>query len=213
VQQYGKGLDKVKRGVQEMSVMDVKVYVDLETTGVDSERYQIIEIGAVVFVGGKETAEFCELVNPGEAALIAADPRALDVNKIDLALVRVARPTAAVAASFRTFLEAHRGTLHAFPVEFESSFLRKAPWLISTWGDCVMRAARDMMASEDALPMINGSPKRPRLGEAAAFFGVTGCGPAHRSLSDARKAGRIHQELISRQMVEDEARMMDGTSS
>jgi DNA polymerase III epsilon subunit-like protein len=194
-----------------VSGMDVKVYVDLETTGVDPDRYQIIEIGAIVFAGGKETAEFSELVNPGEAALLSADPRALEVNQIDLALVRAARPTAVVAEAFRTFLASHRGTLHAFPVEFEASFLRKAPWSVTSWGDCVMMAARDMMAEEGALPLINGAPKLPRLGEAAAFFGVTGCGPAHRSLSDARKTGRIHQELMSRQVVEDEVRMMDGT--
>lgn len=191
--------------------MNSKIYVDLETTGVDPDRHAIIEIGAVVFVDGKEIASFSELVNPGEEALAAADPRAIDVNQIDLAQVRAARPTLEVASAFRVFLEMHRGLLYAFPVDFESSFLKKAPWSLSSWGDCVMKAVRDMMAAEGALPMINGAPKRPRLGEAAAFFGVTGCGPAHRSLSDARKTGRVHQELLSRQSVEDEAAsMMDG---
>jgi DNA polymerase III epsilon subunit-like protein len=181
--------------------MGNRIYADLETTGVDPEKHQIIEIGAVVFLGDKEIATFAELVNPGEAALAAADPRALDVNQIDLAEVRAARPTAVVAEAFRTFLAAHPGTLYAFPVEFEASFLQKVPWLVTAWGDCIMKAVREMMAAENALPLVNGVPKRPRLGEAAAFFGVTGCGPAHRSLSDARKTGRIHQELLARQVA------------
>jgi DNA polymerase III epsilon subunit-like protein len=184
--------------------MSVRIYADLETTGVDPERYQIIEIGAVVFSDGKEIAAFGELVNPGEAALVAASQRALDVNKIDLNEVRAARPTAVVAEAFRAFCAAHGSSLYAFPVEFESSFLVKAPWSIpiSAWGDCVMKAVREMMAAENALALLfDGKPKRPNLGEAAAFFGVTGCGPAHRSLSDARKTGRIHQEFLARQVV------------
>lgn len=202
-------MTKSREGTQEADV-ETRIYIDLETTGTDPEKHQIIEIGAVAFIGDKEVAELSELVNPGEAALLAADPRAMDVNQIDLAQVRTARPTEIVAEAFRAFLALHRGTLHAFPVSFESSFLRKAPWSVASWGDCVMMAARDMMAEEDALPLINGAPKRPRLGEAAAFFGVTGCGPAHRSLSDARKTGRIHQELLARLLVEDESQMMDG---
>lgn len=185
--------------------MSTRIYVDLETTGVDPAKYEIIEIGAVVFCDGKEIAAFGELVNPGEAALAAASQRALDVNKIDLAEVRVARPAAAVAEAFRAFCASHGGTLNAFPVEFESSFLVKAPWSISisAWGDCIMKAVREMMAAENALAIsFDGKPKRPNLGEAAAFFGVVGCGPAHRSLSDARKTGRIHQELLARQVVE-----------
>lgn len=185
------------------------MYVDLETTGVDPERHQVIEIGAVVFSGGKEIAEFSGLVYPGEDALRAADRRALDVNKIDLTQVRSARSTVVMAEAFQAFRAIHRGTLYAFPVQFESSFLEKAPWHVSGWGDCVMKAVREMMIADNALANgIDGKPKRPSLSEAAAFFGVTGCGQAHRSLSDARKTGRIHQQLMERQAVK-----MDGKSS
>lgn len=179
-----------------------QVYIDLETTGVDPEKHQIIEIGAVVFRGGVEIADFAELVFPGEAALIGADPRAMDTNKIDLSEVRRARPTAFVAAAFRKFLEAHDGLLYAFPRSFEESFLRKVPWNLIAWGDCVMQVVREAMIEDNALANgPDGKPKRPRLGEAAAFYGVTGCGPAHRSLSDARKTARIHQEYLARQAV------------
>lgn len=182
--------------------MSIGVYCDLETTGVDSEKHHIIEIGAVAFSNGKEIAEFSELVYPGEAALLAADPRALDVNKINLDDVRKARPTEVVAEAFKIFVAIYRATLYAFPVEFESSFLRKPPWSVTGWGDCVMQAVREMMAAENALALLpDGKPKRPSLGEAAAFYGVTGCGPAHRSLSDARKTARIHQEFLARQAV------------
>lgn len=178
------------------------IYVDLETTGTDPEKHEIIEIGAVVFRGGVEVADFAELVFPGEDALVAADPRAMDTNKIDLAEVRRARPTVVVAAAFRKFLEAYEGLLYAFPRSFEESFLKKAPWHLTAWGDCVMQAVREAMIADNALANApDGKPKRPRLGEAAAFYGVTGCGPAHRSLSDARKTARIHQEYLARQAV------------
>lgn len=182
--------------------MSTGIYVDLETTGVDPEKHEIIEIGAVVFRDGKEIAEFGELVNPGEAALASADPRALDTNKIDLAEVRRARPPAVVAAAFRKFLEAYEGLLYAFPRSFEESFLSKAPWSLTAWGDCVQKAVREAMIADNALSNgPDGKPRRPRLGEAAAFYGVTGCGPAHRSLSDARKTARVHQEFLVRQAV------------
>lgn len=187
--------------------MSVRVYVDLETTGIDPEKHAIIEVGAAVFEGGLEVAAFEELVNPGEAALEAASRRAMDVNKIDLVQVRAARPTVVVAEALRDFLKRHPGVLYAFPVEFESSFLRKPPWNLTSWGDCVMKAVREMMIAENALALgFDGKPRRPKLGEAAAFFGVTGCGPAHRSLSDARKTGRIHHEFLLRQESEDESR-------
>ena len=176
------------------------IYVDLETTGTEPDKHKIIEVGAVVFRGGREIAQFAELVNPGEAAIAAASRRAMDVNQIDLDEVRHARPTAVVAAAFREFVAAYEGaSLYAFPRSFEESFLMKAPWSLTGWGDCVMKAVREAMIADNALSNgPDGKPKRPRLGEAAAFYGVTGCGPAHRSLSDARKTARVHQEYLAR---------------
>ena len=176
------------------------IYVDLETTGTDPEKHEIIEVGAIVVRDRAEVAWFSSLVNPGEDALAAADPRALDVNKIDLALVRAARPTVVVAEEFRRVVLGYKdAVLYAFPRSFEESFLTKAPWSLTGWGDCVMKAVREAMIADNALSNgPDGKPKRPRLGEAAAFYGVTGCGPAHRSLSDARKTARVHQEYLAR---------------
>lgn len=189
---------------------DVRVYIDLETTGTDPGRHAIVEVAAVAFRGGQELDSYTSLVNPGEAALAAADPRALDVNQIELAQIRSAPPTDRIANELHGFLHRHNAVLYAFPVSFESSFLAKAPWSLNNWGECIMQAVQEAMASEGALPLINGKPKRPRLGEAAAFFGVTGCGPAHRSLSDARKLARVHHELMMRIAMEDEVTDMLG---
>ncbi len=41
------------------------VVVDLETTGLDPEKDEIIEIGAIKFVDGEEAETFEELINPG----------------------------------------------------------------------------------------------------------------------------------------------------
>jgi DNA polymerase-3 subunit epsilon/ATP-dependent DNA helicase DinG len=41
------------------------IAIDLETTGLEPEKAQIIEVAAVKFRGGKEVAKFSSLVNPG----------------------------------------------------------------------------------------------------------------------------------------------------
>ena len=42
------------------------VAFDLETTGLDAERNQIIEVGALRFRDGKEAERFEQLIDPGE---------------------------------------------------------------------------------------------------------------------------------------------------
>ena len=41
------------------------VVVDLETTGLDPEKDQIIEIGAIKFIDGEESDQIEELIDPG----------------------------------------------------------------------------------------------------------------------------------------------------
>ncbi len=188
------------------------IYCDLETLGLDSKKHAVIEIGAVVFSGRKELAAFSELANPGEEALSQANPQALEVNRIPLEEIHKARPIEAVALALKDFLAKHRGLLHAFPVSFEMAFLSEPPWQIAgPWGECVMAAARRIMAEACALRLVNGIPKRPRLDEAAKFFGVDLPGPIHRSLSDARKAALIHAEIREQRIADDEvAEVIEG---
>jgi len=41
------------------------IVVDLETTGLDPEKDQIIEIGAIKYIDGVEAESFEQLINPG----------------------------------------------------------------------------------------------------------------------------------------------------
>jgi DNA polymerase III epsilon subunit-like protein len=45
----------------------VNVALDLETTGLDSNRHQILEVGAVRFRGDEVIETYQTLVNPGVA--------------------------------------------------------------------------------------------------------------------------------------------------
>ena len=184
---------------------NLHAFIDLETSGLDAARYHIVEVGVAVFLGRQEIASYSELVNPGEEAILKADPKAMAVNGILPADLKNARPMAVVAETLQIFLRTHRGLIHAYNNEFEMSFLTRAPWNVAgPWGDCIQLAAREVMAEANVLPLIYGKPKRPRLSEAAAFFGVPQFGRAHRSLSDARVAALIYAEILDRRRIDDE---------
>ncbi|MCZ2099831.1 MAG: 3'-5' exonuclease [Anaerolineae bacterium] len=59
------------------------VAIDLETTGLDSTRDEIIEIGAVRFVDGAVVDEFQTLIDPGRP-LPHADPSLTGIRNEDL---------------------------------------------------------------------------------------------------------------------------------
>lgn len=187
-----------------------RVYLDLETTGLDPKYHSVIEVGAVaVNPQGGELASYESLANPGEWAMKNSEPKAFEVSKISPDDVRAARPIAEVAAEFCAWLREHMGSLHAFPVVFEKSFLSPAPWKVELgWGECIQEAARDIMAQNKALPVRYGKPKLPRLTEAAEFFGVP-VRRSHRALDDAKTTARVHTEIIDHRAIEpivDEAR-------
>lgn len=168
-----------------------RVYLDIETTGLDSERHGIIEVGAVaVDSNGVEVGSYQSLCNPGDEALRNASPEALEVNGIDPDAVRKAPLTEQVSREVYAWLDLY-ATLHAFPVAFERAFLRVKPWFFpdTRWDECVQEAAQDAMATA-------GAPKWPRLAEAARFFNIE-IVRAHRALDDARTTAKIHAEILA----------------
>lgn len=176
------------------------VELDVETTGKRSPQSHIIEVAAVALdMNYREISQFQSLVNPGDEAMEMADPEALLVNRITREMVRSAPPTLEVATRFRRWLDQFWGsTFHAFNNEFEQWFLEKDPWAIRPghWGECVMRAALELMVKAGAArTRSDGSPKFPKLVEAAAFFKVP-YGDGHRALHDCRVAGKIHAEVL-----------------
>lgn len=184
------------------------IFVDVETTGHRSYSSHIIETGAVVLDPNRcEIDGFHTLSNPGEEALRLANPTALAVNKISLEDVRKAPPAQEAAWLFREFLERHpHARIHAYNNDFDIWFLARAPWKVSTkrWGECVMRAALEIMEAEDAVERFsNGKAMWPKLEKAARFFGVD-YGVGHRAKDDARCASRIYAEILERREMADE---------
>jgi DNA polymerase III epsilon subunit-like protein len=191
------------------------VELDVETTGRPSPKSHIIEVAAVVLDPQfQEIGHFQSLANPGDEAMLLADPEALRVNRITPEMVRAAPPAEEVARRLRVWLDQFWGaTFHAFNKEFDQWFLEKTPWTIKPrhWGECVMHAAMERMGSAGALgTRYDGTPKYPKLSEAAAFFKVP-YGEGHRALHDCRIAGKVHAEIIRQRINEEECDPNDET--
>ncbi len=193
----------------------VRTFLDLETTGLDSEHHSVIEVGAsAVDAAGDEISNFQAICNPGEWAMRNSEPKAFEVNGIDPQDVLRAPPIEVVAECFLDWLD-KKAPLYAFPVAFESRFLAKKPWRIDQgrWAPCVMAAVRSIMGAAGALPLVYGQPERPKLIEAAAFFSVT-VERSHRALDDARTTAKVHKEVLVYQqdplLDEAEKLMKDG---
>lgn len=175
---------------------------DVETTGRSPYNSRIVEVAAIVLDHNfAEIERWGTLVNPGREALAKAQPEAMAVNKLTADDLKDAPRSEEAAEGFQALLDRHRGaTLHAFNNDFDSLFLRQAPWNIpvNRWGDCIMLAAMEIMEAEDALERRwNGSCKYPKLMEAIAFFGLKS-ETSHRAIVDARAAADVFIEIQRR---------------
>jgi DNA polymerase III epsilon subunit-like protein len=193
----------------------LRVYLDVETTGLEAGPHRIVEVGAVVYENAVEMASFSSLANPGEGYLRDADPEAMRVSGITPEEVRGAPPDTEVAPKLRAFLEAHPGPLHAFGVGFDRKFLCLDPWKIGwpLWGECIQQMATEIMGRGGVLDRRGGGWRWASLAAAMGYFGVR-VQTLHRGLPDARGCARVHQEILEdrkTEHVEDEAtNMLDG---
>ena len=160
-------------------------FLDVETTGLDSRRCHIVEVGAVAVDGDLELGEFSEVCNPGEAALERIGTgRALEINGLTREEIGAARPIMEVARAFRAWMMGMNvAVLHSYNVGFDKGFLSREPWDVNplSWGECVMRA-------------VSSRRKPVRLEVAARRFGLDfDAGQAHRALYDARAAWQVYR--------------------
>ena len=188
-----------------------EIFVDVETSGKLCGAGHVVEAAAVVLNDGlEETESFETLANPGEEAILAAEPEALLVSRIAPETIRSAPPASQAAEAFRRFLARHPlARIHAFWNEFDRGFLAKPPWGIGAeaWGECVMRAAAGIMKQAGVLlRRENGRLKWPSLDEARRFFMIPQAdGERHRALPDARTASRIYAAVLRQRADEDTA--------
>lgn len=194
---------------------NVRIFLDVETTGVKSYASHVIEVAAVVTDESLMiVSEFRSLANPGEEAIAQASPEALEVNKISIDEIRGAPPSAEAAKALGAFLGRWpQAQYHAFNNDFDLWFLARTPWSLPsrTWGECVMRAAQKIMDEAGCLKKFpDGNTKWPNLQEAAKYFKIPML-QTHRALDDARMAALVYKEVLRTRAeisVEDEVRMI-----
>ena len=185
------------------------VVVDLETTGLDPEKDQIIEIGAIKYVDGKETEAIEELINPGRP-IPEFITRLTGITDEDVR----GKPT--IEELFPR-LEKFIGDA-AFvgqQVNFDASFLeyhyRKTHNDFQFWEDTVRRfkylsnlRIDTLFIARIFLPFL----AKFKLSELAKHFGYD-LENAHRAVEDARATGHIFLELVDRALAVDNQVLVD----
>jgi DNA polymerase III epsilon subunit family exonuclease len=164
--------------------------VDLETTGLSSERDAIIEIGAVRVRQRSIASRFETLVRPpGPGPLSAAIVRLTGIDDAMLAPAPAAHRALAIFA--RWLAEARGAPWVAHNARFDSGFLRRA--FERQWGRapavavlCTQRLTRRL------LPRLG----RYDLDHVCAHFGVPNHA-RHRALGDADATARVWIELLT----------------
>lgn len=176
-----------------------RAFVDVETTGTQPGRHEIIEIGAVVASGEKSYAVTDSFEMKAKPQRIAeAEPAALMVNRYSDEEWRDALP---IDEAVRQFCDRVRGaSLYAWNAGFDRAFLEPAMnragctlegfGLDYTWYDVKMNFicwAKLARREDEFAPRFS-------LGSAARAFRVEN-DDAHRALSDALTTYRIFLRL------------------
>jgi predicted DnaQ family exonuclease/DinG family helicase len=163
-----------------MNKPDTFVSIDIETTGLDSGLYEIIEIGAVRVEDGKITAEFSELVKP-ERQLPEFITRLTGITERDL---RNAGTIREVLPSFLDFVSGYM--IVGQNIGFDVSFLRTA----AGWGNFGATVDTAELA-RILLPMLPSFS----LDSLIEFFALT-AEARHRALPDARITAEVFLRLL-----------------
>ena len=162
----------------ELSLHDVFVCIDLETTGLDPEIETIIEVGAVKFRRGEVVETFSKLANPKRQLT----PFIKRLTGIKQAEVDGAQPFAAIADEVRDFVG--EAPLIGQNVSFDIGFLAKAG----------VRFPGPVFDTRDLASMLmpNGNYSLNMLARA---LGVPSWN-AHRALDDAIATQRVFERLV-----------------
>lgn len=162
------------RAVGRVAPEDVPDFVafDFETTGLDADTCDIIQAGAVRYVGGKEVASFNKLANPG----VHISAKITEITGLKDKDVKTAQPSEEVAKELIAFIDGMPLVAHNAP--FDLKFLKKyAP-------SYQPRVYDTLRMSRDASP--GGSHK---LGDLMKKYGISG--NWHDALSDCRAAAEL----------------------
>jgi DNA polymerase III epsilon subunit-like protein len=169
----------------------IRVYVDIETTGLSPSRDHIVEVGAVAYDDDwREIGRYESMVNPGPDITAYWRGQTLPYNGIPAAELETAQPAAVVSFGFTGFLLGFGAPeLYAFNSGFDSGFLAREPWNINPacWAGCVMI---------DATRLYGDGMRCISLKRAAFLCEVVG-EQQHRALADALMAAAVHRHVLS----------------
>lgn len=159
------------------------VIFDLETTGIDTSRCEILEIGAIRYEGGREVARFESLVKP--VGPVPAESTA--VHGIDDAMLKDAPPPAQAIAEFLRFvgdldLVAHNGSSFDFPV------------LVRVARELGFARPRQALFDSLALARRLFPRERNRLEDLIERFDIS-AEARHRALDDCRCLGEAFDQM------------------
>lgn len=166
-------------------------WVDIETTGTDVVMHDILSIG-VVRSDGQEREWY---VQPSKAAIIVAEPKALEINGYtpEMWAERGQRLPYVVAHEFAAFVDGHILGAHnaAFDFPFLASFCRayNAPLRVPYRPLCTVSMLWPLV--------LSGEIESPSCEKACAHFGVS-VENAHEALADARRAKALYEAILRR---------------
>ena len=174
--------------------------IDLEATGLDSTKHEIIQIGAVLLDKKtlKEKSNFSTYVKPKKWR--AKDPEAMKVNKITWDLVKDAPSLKSSLIKLEKYFPSNKVVIANYGSVFDIEFLkkgfrdinRKYPYeyhVFNIWPLCYTYAAKHKL--------LKNSKRftKFRLEDLARHFKLT-FENHHDALVDARIEGQILQKII-----------------
>jgi DNA polymerase-3 subunit epsilon len=173
-------------------------FVDIETTGFDPEKQEIIELGVVIAKPTSDDATAYEIVDELDIKIKpehieTADPQALRVNGYD--------PSAWIFAhtleeAMKTFSEKTANCIFvAHNLAFDYSFIEKA-FQKTGVENKLFYAKMDTISIAFAKLHKKKDIEKFRLQKLCEYFGVEN-NKAHTALSDARATFEVFQHLMS----------------
>lgn len=159
------------------------VIFDFETTGLNSSRDQIIEIGGLLTENGQVVDEFSSLINPGQKL----DENIVKITGITDAMLADQPRIEDVLPGFFKFIEG--SVLVAHNAEFDMAFLKIAAERLGFQLDwpcfCTLKLARQL------LPDLESK----NLDTLAKHFGLS-FEARHRSIGDCKVTSAVLQSMI-----------------
>lgn len=162
------------------------VIFDFETTGLDSHRDRIIEIGAIKYENGRRVADFSTLIQPG----MPLTETITKITGITSAMLEGQPTIDAILPDFLAFID--RSVLVAHNADFDMAFLKSAclrqGYQIEWPCFCTLKLSRQL------LPDLESK----NLDTLAQHFGLT-FSSRHRSIGDCEVTGGVLQALLAKE--------------